>query len=51
LTYSPLLKGEETLWGEVKSLLGKWDLDEEVGKYRDEIAREKEGSEGFVVGV
>ena len=35
LTYSPLVgKGEEVLWGEVRGLLGGWNLDEEVGKYK-----------------
>jgi len=57
LTYSPLLnKSEEVIWGEVKSVLGKWDLEEEIGKCKVEMAREKEsgtdeGSQGCVVGA
>jgi hypothetical protein len=54
LTYSPLMKkGEEGLWREVKSLLGRWDLDEEVSRVREEMGCKEVQSkerEGWFVG-
>jgi hypothetical protein len=48
LSYSPgktLQTGlEESLWGDIKGILGGWSLDEEVGKYVKPVEKESQGT-------